>query len=431
MIVDAGADAGAGGTLETNVVFASDVGFALANDFPFLLANTQATIRLAPNGAIFSGTGQANILRADGGIDQIALARQPDGSFVGQYSVPNAPGIAEVAWFVEGTNATGQPFERGGSESVQIGRRTLAVVGVGAESAVPSPTGPEELAAIEIPIDIQSNYAGAALIAGTLVNASGETVAGTALTRDVVVGANRAILRFEGADIFANRRNGPYRLTNLITADQRNDPLLSDWLLDQRTTAAYDHRRFGPPPPSACGTQNLLRTASASASSTYSGYSPARTNDGNRNTSLGEAYSWSNARETATTPALPASLSFALATPALVDQVLVYTTAGWDMRDYDLEYFDGAQWSTIERVRDNRQTVREHWFPRTQMSNLRIVGLSGPDHQTVHVRVNEVEAYRCDTMPAFVPVAPSPIAVRTRAFDVGSLARWPRIAVQP
>jgi hypothetical protein len=180
--------------------------------------------------------------------------------------------------------------------------------------------------------------------------------------------------------------------------------VLSDWLLDRLTTRAYDYRQFGPPTPLACGSNNLLKNASASASSTFYGYSPLRTVDGSRDTTVGPDYGWANADTTSTTPALPATLQLAFAAPTLAEQVLVYSSAEWEVRDYDLQYFDGTRWDTIERVRGNIQTVREHRFPATQMMALRILGLSGPDKQTGYVRVNEVEAYRCTALVVAMPM---------------------------
>lgn len=435
LIVEADADMPAGSDLETNVLFSSGFGASLANDFPFFLVGDIARIRVTPTGAIFSGSGEAKIARFDGVVDTVALVRQTDGSFVGDYAVPGATGMAEISWFISGVNATGQPFERAGMDSVQIGRRSIVVTGVGVETAVPSPLDPRNHIALDVPISLHSEFSGEAMVAADLIDASGEIVANVAQTHQVLAGTNRIVLRFSGDDLFANRRNGPYRLTNLITIDQREAGLLSDWALDQLTTAAYDYRRFGPPPPLVCGSGNALAGASASATSTYAGYSPWRTVDGDRNTALGAEYSWSNARETDTVPALPASLQIGLATPALIEQILVYSSADWEIRDYDLEYFDGARWDTIERVRGNAQTVREHRIPATQIAALRIVGLSGPDHQTVHVRVNEVEAYRCTPIVVALPVpaaasrffslSPRPDAGRTSNIRI-PLRRSPR-----
>ncbi len=405
LIVEADANMPNDTELETNVNFNSDFGLNFVNEFPFFLANDKTQVKVISNLPILNGSGEAKIRRFDGVIDTVALTLEADGSFAGTYPIPDAPGIAEVSWFVIGTNSNGLPFERAGSDTVQIGRRSILVTSVGAETAVPSPLDPRNYSALEVPINLQSEYVGNAMVAADLVDVEGNVVANATQTDTVFVGANQVKLRFSGEDLFANRRNGPYRLTNLITLDQRDDDLLSDWQLDQLNTAAYDYRQFGPPTPGACNTKNVLLGATATASSTHPSYSPLRTVDGNRNTALGGDYSWSNSRETDTTPALPASLQIGLTEPRVVDQILIHSTADWEIRDYDLEYFDGTSWDTIERVRDNTQTVREHRIPSTQIHALRVVGFSGPDHQTVHVRINEIEAYECNRSIEPIPIA--------------------------
>ncbi len=400
LIVEGGAGIPSEGTsLETLASFNSDLGVTFANEFPFYLTGTDADIVLTPALPLFSGTAEVEVRRIDGRIDAVEMVRQSDGTFRGTYTVPNAPGVAEVSWFVTGLDAGGRDFERAGSDDVQISRRTLTVDAVGPEFVVAEPTDPKRYAALDVTVHVLADYAGAATVSADLVDSAGNLVAGASQLLDVVLGANTVALRFAGEDIAASRRDGPYRVTNVITADQREGAILSDWLFDQWVTAAYDHRLFGPPVPTACGSHNALRGVSASATSTFDGYSPARTIDGDSNTALGEAYSWSNARETEKTAALPASLEIMLPAREVVEQILVYSTAGWEIKDYDLEYFDGAEWTVIEQVRGNTQTVREHRIPPTSIAALRIVGYSGPDHQPVHVRVNEVEGYRCQALP--------------------------------
>lgn len=400
LIVVGGTGIPAGGTsLQTLAAFKSDLGVAFANDFPFYLTGTGEDIVLTSTGPMFSGEAQVTVRRFDGRVDAVTMTRRADGAFQGTYTVPDAPGVAEVSWFVTGIDAGGRTFERAGSDEVQINRRTLAVEAVAPEVAIIEPSDPKRYAALDVSVRVRADYAGAAIVSADLVDGAGNLVAGASELLDVVVGVNNVTLRFAGEDIAASRRDGPYRVTNVITADQRESAILSDWLLDQWVTAAHNHRLFGPPAPTACGTQNVLRGAFASATSTYAGYSPARTTDGDRNTALGEAYSWSNARETGDTAALPASLEIALPGRGVVDQILVYSTAGWEIRDYDLEYFDGAEWTVIEQVRGNARTVREHRIPPTSIAALRIVGHSGPDHQQVHVRINEVEGYLCQALP--------------------------------
>lgn len=425
MIVETDAGMPGGNTLETSVAFASDFGLNFANEFPFWIAKERVELTLNPSSPFFSASGEVRILRQDGRVDVVELARQADGSLRGSYDVPNTTGVAEVEWFASGITATGQPFERGGNDSVQIGRRSLVVNDVGSENAVPAPNDPKRYLALDIPVTFTSDFAGDAMVSGDLVDATGEIVANVAQTQQVTVGDNRTILRFAGQDIYAQRRNGPYRLTNLITVDQRGEDLLSDWLLDRMTTAAYDYRQFAPPEPMACGKSNVLRGGIASASSSYDGYNPARIIDGNRSSALGGEYSWSNARETGIAPALPATLQVSLLTPAVVDQIIVRSTADWEIRDYDLQYSDGTAWNTIESVRGNTHTVREHRIPATRIEGLRIVGLPSSDHQALHVRVNEVEAYRC-LAPASVSL-PRSAALATHPAKQAAKSSSPRL----
>lgn len=403
MIVEGGADIAAGGTeIETSASFASPLGFEFDALFPFLVSGTSAELVLTPTSALLSAAAEIQVRRIDGRIDVVPLQRQADGRFIGRYNVPDAPGIAEVSWSVYGVTATGRDFERGGSDSVQIGRRNLEVTSVGVETAIGTR---RRYVALEVPIEVRADYSGAAMVSADLVAADGQVVANAAQLQDVVAGANSVRLRFNGEDIFAGRRNGPYRLINLITTDQREAANLSDWRQnEQLSTAAYDYRQFAPLMPFACGERNLLSGAAAVATSTAPGYSAARATDGDTNTAFGGEFSWSNSGGVESAKAVvvpmassgPDRLEIALPAAEVADQVLVYTTAGYEARDYDLEYFDGAAWNLIESVRGNVQTVREHLVPSTRLERLRILAHSGPDHDPSHLRINEVAAYRCN-----------------------------------
>lgn len=406
MIVDGGADIEAGGTdLATFASFASPLGIEFDALFPFLISGTPAELTLTPSAGLLSAAAEIRIRRIDGGIDVVPMLRQADGRFTGSYDVPDAVGIAEATWFVSGLTASGHDFERGGSESLQIGRRSLKIASVGVETAIGSR---KRYQALEVPVEVSADYSGPAMVSADLVAADGQVVANAAQLQDVVAGANTIRLRFNGEDIYAGRRDGPYRLTNLITTDQREAANLSDWLQDEQlTTAAYDYRLFGPLTPFACDGHNLMLGGTAVATGTAPGYSPARAIDGDFSTALGGEYSWSNGGDArfAAFAAAPAGgsdrLEIALPAAGLAEQVLVYSTLGYEARDYDLEYFDGTAWTLIESVRGNVQTVREHRMPPTRVERLRIVAHSGPDHDTAYVRINEVAAYRCSATAGF------------------------------
>lgn len=136
--------------------------------------------------------------------------------------------------------------------------------------------------------------------------------------------------------------------------------------------------------------RNVAPEALASASSTYcmgSGahcYHPGRINDNDRSTALGGYSSWAN------TGGVPQWVQLAWDDPVVIDHVEVFSTQGYVVRDYDLQYWDGAGWRTVAAVRGNTQVRRLHRFDAVETGRLRVLGLSGPAHQTRHVRVNEL-----------------------------------------
>lgn len=137
------------------------------------------------------------------------------------------------------------------------------------------------------------------------------------------------------------------------------------------------------------GQDNLARTAIVAASSTYPGYSPSRVNDGSQSTALGGAYSWANA---ANTP-LPQWVQLDFGVTKTFSRVEVYTTATYALRDYDIQIWNGVNWSTIATVNFNTAAHRTHTFAPVSSRLVRILCRRGPDHQPGYVRVNEFEVY--------------------------------------
>ncbi|GAA2520307.1 discoidin domain-containing protein [Winogradskya humida] len=135
--------------------------------------------------------------------------------------------------------------------------------------------------------------------------------------------------------------------------------------------------------------ENFSRNATATASTTYTGYAPERVNDGSTSTSLGEANSWANAYHTAP----PQWVQVTFPVDRTLGRVIVYTTASYPIRDFDVQAWDGSFFVTIGQVRAN--TAVSVVIPVAPRSTriLRVVGLSGPLAQPGYVRVNELEAY--------------------------------------
>jgi hypothetical protein len=149
-------------------------------------------------------------------------------------------------------------------------------------------------------------------------------------------------------------------------------------------------RAAGVDAPGGCATTNFALGATASAQSTYSGYSPDRAIDGDNSTALGPASSWANNYSNPTI-VLPQWFEIDFGVDRSFTRVDVYTTASYPIKDYDLSYWDGAAWAPILSMRGNTQPHIVHQFAEITSSRIRILGLSGPDIQAGYARLNEVE----------------------------------------
>lgn len=78
-----------------------------------------------------------------------------------------------------------------------------------------------------------------------MVDANGSFVVRANGTYDVTPGAATLTLRFAAEDIYASRRDGPYRLTNLVLTDQSAAPLVLAERTDAYITAGYRYTAFG------------------------------------------------------------------------------------------------------------------------------------------------------------------------------------------
>lgn len=146
-------------------------------------------------------------------------------------------------------------------------------------------------------------------------------------------------------------------------------------------------------PPSGPSGPNFARGAIATASSTYTGYSPARAVDGRTNTELGGDFSWANDENSALNSVLPQWLEVVLGAPHAIGRVDLYTTCGYELRDYRIQCWDGSGWADLAVVAGNTFAYRVHTFAPTRCDRLRVLCESGPDRQPTYVRINEIEIY--------------------------------------
>lgn len=141
--------------------------------------------------------------------------------------------------------------------------------------------------------------------------------------------------------------------------------------------------------------ENIAPLAAATASSTYCDhsspahcYDPARTIDEDRSTILGGTASWSN-----DTVAGPHWLQLTWPVYVKLDQVDVYSSDRYPIRDYDIEAWNGTAWTTVAAVRGNTEVRRTHSFAPVTTTQLRVIGHAGPAIQPNHVRINELVVY--------------------------------------
>lgn len=134
---------------------------------------------------------------------------------------------------------------------------------------------------------------------------------------------------------------------------------------------------------------NLARNSYVSASSTYPGYSASRTKDGNRNTTVGGAYSWTN-----THPGLPGWIKYDLRSTKSINKFVLYTSSGYPIKDYKIQYStNNSTWYTAVTFRGNTSTQRTHTISPRSARYVRIYCERGPDRQNIYARVNEFEIY--------------------------------------
>ncbi len=74
-------------------------------------------------------------------------------------------------------------------------------------------------------------------------------------------------------------------------------------------------------------------------------------------------------------------------------RVVVFTSQGLPIRDFDVQVWNGVTYVTVGSVRNNTQLSVPVTFAAQSSRLVRILGRSGPTQQPGYVRVNEIEVY--------------------------------------
>ena len=74
----------------------------------------------------------------------------------------------------------------------------------------------------------------------------------------------------------------------------------------------------------------------------------------------------------------------------------IYTTTGFQIQDYRVQFWDGTAWIDVGGmpVVGNTALSRRHDFPSVTSRFVRVLGTQGPVNQPQYVRVNEFEVYQ-------------------------------------
>ena len=145
-------------------------------------------------------------------------------------------------------------------------------------------------------------------------------------------------------------------------------------------------------------TTNKALNAYASASSTFSGYSASKVNDGSRNTTVGGAYSWTNAHTygggLGGDGKLPEYVQLTFNSSTTVSRINMYSSSGYVIRDYQIQYRNAfGQWITVVDQNGNTSVSRTHIINPVSTNAIRLYAEKGPNNQSIYARVNELEVY--------------------------------------
>lgn len=140
----------------------------------------------------------------------------------------------------------------------------------------------------------------------------------------------------------------------------------------------------------ALGT-NYAINAKWSATSTFPGYSTDYAHDGDIHAGL-SGHSWTNNWQPPGL-VLPQEVNIDLGALRQFSSINVFTSQGYEIGSYDIDYWNGKEWANLETVSGNNSGVIRHLFPTVVAQKLRFVVRRGPEAQYIYARLNEVQIF--------------------------------------
>jgi hypothetical protein len=236
-----------GTAYSTFAAFDSAVMFTSATNKNWYAPGVTAIITASLSGSPASAVVTATILRADGVTDTISLSSLGAGQYQGMYVVPNAPGYTEIRLVATGATASSTPFERGNNLVFQISPNSATLNGIYSSTPQPRLAGLSLYQALTVTVGINSAISGTIGLSADLLDGNGNFVAHSSAIEAVITGTVTLSLRFDGDDIFASQRNGPYTLTNVLLTDETGVILVTQEAEAVYSTAPYLYTDFASP----------------------------------------------------------------------------------------------------------------------------------------------------------------------------------------
>lgn len=222
--------------------FNSDIVLQAGMDKRWYMPNTSATITATLSGSPTNVSIDAVILRSDGVSETVSLSPIGSGLYQGLYSVPDVPGYAEVSIRANGTVGDGSPIEREALQIYQISPQSILLTN--SYHDIPKP-GLSHYEGITITVGVNVVLSSTFGLSADLVDSQGNFVAHSLSIKNLATGATTIQLFFEGSDIFASQKNGPYTLTNLLLTDKSGATLVVAEESDVYLTSPYTYSDFG------------------------------------------------------------------------------------------------------------------------------------------------------------------------------------------
>jgi hypothetical protein len=90
---------------------------------------------------------------------------------------------------------------------------------------------------------------------------------------------------------------------------------------------------------------------------------------------------------------LPQYVDISFGSTKAFSRIEIFSSTGFVLQDYALQYWNGTKWQTLESVVGNTSVSRATSFATISAPKVRIISQKGPANQPAYARINEVAIY--------------------------------------